>query len=287
MAITYLKGFFFFFLNGPCGQSTATISLSLLGRCVPPSLSLLSHFQPCTSRLFIHDFCRSPVSEGENKPDVGEEQPLMNICLGSRLETSSGGAPAGHRSSRLRHYFWLIPASSDLLSWWNHLFWNKNSTLYKTIPILSVESSPLKSLLLFTSCFLRLFLVNRDSFLGWEPPNLDVLFISFCLIYIGYILRTFGNHVLQNRIVNLNCLDLRAGLTKGRNWKLRPPLNSFWHHKSSGSLKITTRAFVKKCIFRGKIVAPFCVKVWFVNFLDFVLENEHTPRLVLMSRVQF
>ena len=69
------------------------------------------------------------------------------------------------------------------------------------------------------------------------------------------------------------CLDLHAGLIRGQNWKPRPPTNLFQRHESSGSLRILKWARVRKCVFWGKLVAPFCVKVWFVSFRDSVLEK--------------
>ena len=84
---------------------------------------------------------------------------------------------------------------------------------------------------------------------------------------------------------NWVCLDLRAGPTEAQNQKLRLPPNSFQYHESSSSLKILKRASIIKHIFWGKLVALFYVKIWFVHFSNSVLGNEHTPELILMSKV--
>ena len=134
---------------------------------------------------------------------------MIKPCFPPRfLPPSFRWRPTSATRKGSRHCFWQISVSSDLLSRWDHLFWNEHSTIYKSIPPLPFKSSSLRSQLLFTSCLSRLFTVNQDSFVRWDPPKLDVLFISFRLIYIGYVLRTFRNHALRDWIVNLSVVSI-------------------------------------------------------------------------------
>ena len=71
------------------------------------------------------------------------------------------------------------------------------------------EPSPFKSQLLFTPCLLRLFSVNRGSFVRWDLQKFNVLFISFHLVYILTMFwRRSEKHVLRDRIVNLNAVSI-------------------------------------------------------------------------------
>ena len=132
-----------------------------------------------------------------------------------------------------------------------------------------------------------------DGFFQWtkevswgETPK-SFMYSSNAFIWNIYWLCFWKTRFTRSNYQFERCINLRVGLTRGLNWKLRPPRNSFRCHKPSGGLKILKWASVRKCIFRGKLVAPFCVKIQFVDFRDSVLENEHTPILILMSRIQF
>ena len=124
---------------------------------------LLSHFPavhvPSPSAVSPPSLCQSSTHAA-----CGGRPTATNVSLESQPEMSSGGALAGHRSSCLCHHFWLIPEPSDLLSRWNHLFWNERSTAYKTIPLLPVESSSLRSWVPIHTMPSMAFSVNWDSF---------------------------------------------------------------------------------------------------------------------------
>ena len=61
-----------------------------------------------------------------------------------------------------------------------------------------------------------------------RSQKFNVLFIRFHLIYIDYVLRTFGKiRFMRSNCQFEHCLDLHIGLIGGRNWKLRPPLTRF------------------------------------------------------------
>ena len=239
------------------------------------SFSLSFFSQPCTS-FSPPLFHRNPLTGDQHTPHVEEAQPLTKASMKFRPEMSTGGALVGRRRSRLpspfspnfgvvRPYFLVKPPileqAFDPLQVYTHL--DKR--------ILNVE----KWITIHTVPFTDFF-GEPGHFREVRHPKVWCTLhkLSFD-IYIGYVLRMFRNH----------CLDLCARLIEGRNWKLIPPLDSFQCHKPSGRLGISKWTSVRKHIFWGKLVARFCVKIWFVDFRDSVLENKHTCGLLLISRI--
>ena len=191
-----------------------------------PILSLsLSLFFSLSSIVvsFPSSFHRLTFVRDVHASNAREEELLTIRCLKFQLWTLSGGAHAGRQKILLCCHFWQILAPSDLLPWRDLLFLNKLSTIYKTIPTLTDESSPLKSWLLFTLCLPRLFLVNWESFVRWDLLKHHVLSISFHLIYIyiyiDYVLRTFRKYALRDRIINLNVVSIFARANQGSKLK--------------------------------------------------------------------
>ena len=112
--------------------------------------------------------------------------------------------------------------------------------------------------------FHGLFWWTRSDSRGETPKKIVVLFISSCLIYI-YIYWICFEDVQKTCFTRLNCqfeccLDLRVRLTRGRNWKSRPPLDSFWQHEHSGGLKFSKQASVTKRIFWESLLHRFTWK---------------------------
>ena len=103
---------------------------------------------------------------------------------------------------------------------------------------------------------------HESSFVKWDPPNRDLLSKSFHLIYI-YILTmfwgSFKNHMLRGRILKFSLSRIVCRTNRAQNKKLRPPLDSFWCHEYIDGL--SKWASIRKRIFQGNPVAPFCLKI--------------------------
>ena len=125
----------------------------------------------------------------------------------------------------------------------------------------------------------------RDEFEGndailWIVTKNPSIWYIYCLCFVNV-----WKHALRDQNCYFNCyLDLRAGITGDRNQKVNMSMDLFRCHESHGGLRILKWASVRKLFFEVSNLAPFCMKIQFMHFQGSVLENEHTPRLVSMSR---
>ena len=90
------------------------------------------------------------------------------------------------------------------------------------------------------------------------------------------------------------CLVLRAWPTESPNQNLRPLLDLFRHHKSTGCSRIAKRAIVEMLIFQGNLLwycfwVPLCFCFFFLSFFLArpYFGNKQTSWLILMGRIQF
>ena len=241
------------------------------------SLFFFLIFQSCTSLCpFIVSslsFCRSStcVAPG-GRPTVDEHSPIVSVGDEQRLSSC-----------------WLSKCTPP------PPFWVDSSIVQPHFPVKPPvlervfnglqNYTPFASRIIAVEKLVSIHIMPSPAFYGELGQFCEARpFKAWCTLHklsfdiqIGYVLRTFENHVLRDRIVNLNCLDLRARLTEGQNWESISPLNSFRHHESSGSFGISKRASITKCVFQGKLVALFCVKSLIHRLSGLRLENEHTP----------
>ena len=158
--------------------------------------------------------------------------------------------------------FWPILAPSGHILRRGHLFWNELSILYETVPPLTDESLSLESQLLFTSCLPHLFFGESGKFHEVRPQKISCILrkLSFD-IYIDYVLKTFRKHALWDWIVDLNVVSICVQGDWRSKLKTEATLRLISTPQTYSDLRILKRVSVRKCVFWGKLIAPFCMKI--------------------------
>ena len=149
-----------------------------------PSLSPSLLFLQPVNIASAFSFCRLPFVGSQHVPRVEEAQLKKIVCLKPLPETTNGRAPAGRRSSHLPQRFLAFSSVVRPLFLVRPPILEREFNGLQNYTPLLVESSPLRSKLLFTSYFLWLVSANLSHIVRWDPTKRDVLFITFRLVYI-------------------------------------------------------------------------------------------------------
>ena len=114
---------------------TSFFSFNHVTHSLSTSLSLcFSFLSPLLTVSFPLPFRRLTFVEGCKCRTWREPNRLRTNAWSPGRRRAMVQLPLADKTTTSCHHFWPISTPSDLLSQWNHLFWNELLTLYKTIP---------------------------------------------------------------------------------------------------------------------------------------------------------
>ena len=193
----------------------ATISLSLLGPRVPlflsPSLSFPDVHKSCLPPRFSSSFlCRRSTRVARRERSIADEHP-PGVSAGDEERWSSCWSLKFTPLPLFLADFGTVrppfPVKPLILEWAFDPLQNYTPLVGR---IITVEKSVTIHIVPSTA-----FFSESEKFREVRPPKAWCTFhkLSFDIyiyIYIGYVLRTFRNHVLRDPIVNLSFVSIRV-----------------------------------------------------------------------------